>query len=543
MYNLRLITFCTLIGLIITYTNINAQNAEDLYQKGVQLEEIKGEPVKAIDVFYSVIKDKGASKETAARAQLHIGLCYEKLGKDKIEEAVSSFQRVIDLYPSQKDAVRIAREKLASINTDEADIRGIKESLEEWNQAYESKDFDKYSSYLSDQFVKMVGGIKRLREILVNNYFSKWKQISLTSSIKSIEKTGYNYVVDEEVSFNYTDWNDMKKSEEGVHRFLTFTKEDGKWKILSLQNQMLPGIYRKLNKNYASAGKPGLIYVSHITKNFVTVINPQSDSLIGKIPSGYGACCITFSKDKGYISGFNMDNVTVFTKRTNEQIAVVPAGTRPSQLLITGNGKYLFITHESNDGLWVMETKDNQIVNKIPGIHGKMLYDAFVNKIYASAIFEPYIYALNPDSQTVVKKIPVGGRPLDIAQSPDGKFVYAANFGLNEVEKIDTQTDSVVSRIPQIDSARGIAVSPGGKYAYVTNVVAGTVDVIDLSNNKKIKVIYVGRMPTSICIDKNNNRAYVSNQGGASVSVIDLKKDEVINTIPVADNPVRIQIF
>jgi len=47
---------------------------------------------------------------TAAKAQLHIGLCYEKLG---LKEALKAYQNVIDKYPEQTEAVRTAQEKLS----------------------------------------------------------------------------------------------------------------------------------------------------------------------------------------------------------------------------------------------------------------------------------------------------------------------------------------------------------------------------------------------------------------------------------------------
>ena len=541
MHHFKIVILFLFVSTIFSTAKLLGQTAEDLYQKGVQFEEIKGELSKAIDVFSEAIKKDKSNKEIAAKAQLHIGLCYEKLGKD---EAVSAFQKVITLYPSQKDVVQIAREKLASMNTDEADIQELKSTLEKWEKAFVSTDADKYCSYFSSQFLEMAGGLQKEKERLINNYFSKWKKLSLVSKIKSIDKIGYNYIINEEVSFINTDWNGNEKSELGVNRFITFTKEGNQWKILNIHNQFrLPDFYKKLSKNYPGVGNAGLAYVCHITQNLVSVINTNTNSLIGIIPSDYGACDIAFSKDRGYIANFNSDNIVVFNKKTNQKISTVPAGQNPCTILIPHGSNNAFISHQSNDGLWIMDIKDNQIINKIPGISGMMVEDSLNNKIFASAVFQPYIYSINPKDQSIIKRIYVGGRPLDIALSPDGKFLYVANVFLNEVQKINTKTDSIVDNITKIDTCRGIAISPDGKYAYVTNVIAGTVSVIDLKTDTKIKTLNVGRMPTTISVDKNNNCAYVSNQGDSSISVIDTKKNEVIKTISVADNPIRVRVF
>ncbi len=543
MLNFKIFTYCFLSGLMFFASTSFSQTAEELYQKGVQLEEIQGNLNEAIETFTKAIKKNPPDNETSALAQLHIGLCYEKLGEEKLADAVSSFKKVISLHPSQKYAVQIAREKLASLDTNENAIQEIKNSIAECDKAYESKDFESYVNFFSNQYLSSNGGIDKERENIVNNYFSKWKTLSVVSNIKSIDKSGYNYVVHDEVNFTNTDWEGNKKSEEGVNRFLTFTKEDGKWKILDINYQYVPATYKKLHNNYPGIGTNGFCYVTHITQNFVSVINTKTDSLVGIINSGYGSCDITFSKERGYIANFNSDDITVFNKNDNTKIASVPVGNHPAQIIITNDGKYALITHQSSDGLWIMSTKDNQIVNKIPEITGIPVYDSANNKIYFSIIFKPYVYAFNPDNQTIIKKIEVGGRPLNIDVTPDGKFLYVANFDLNNVQKIDTQTDSLVSIISNIDSSRGIGISPDGKFAYVTNILSNKVTVIDLNTDTIIKTISVGAMPTSVAINKENNCVYISNQGEPSVSVIDISKNEVIKTIPVANNPINVRIY
>ena len=47
-----------------------------------------------------------------AKALLHVGLCYEKLGR---EEATKAYQRLVDNYPAQKGEVAIARERLSHL--------------------------------------------------------------------------------------------------------------------------------------------------------------------------------------------------------------------------------------------------------------------------------------------------------------------------------------------------------------------------------------------------------------------------------------------
>ena len=77
--------------------------------------DTKGDLKKAIKLFSDLLKQYPQEKELAARAQLHIGLCYEKLGQNSLKMAQDAFQRVVDNYPTQSEEVRVAKKRLARI--------------------------------------------------------------------------------------------------------------------------------------------------------------------------------------------------------------------------------------------------------------------------------------------------------------------------------------------------------------------------------------------------------------------------------------------
>lgn len=106
-----LILVAVLISLLITLSLVtNAfQNGYDLFQKALAKERGEGNLEEAISLYQKVVKE-ASDKSLAAKAQLRIGICYEKLGR---KEAQKAFQKVIDNYPSQTDTVKVAKEKLS----------------------------------------------------------------------------------------------------------------------------------------------------------------------------------------------------------------------------------------------------------------------------------------------------------------------------------------------------------------------------------------------------------------------------------------------
>src|SRR6186713_3075746 len=87
-----------------------------------------------------------------------------------------------------------------------------------------------------------------------------------------------------------------------------------------------------LPEQYEKISQPGLIYVSHISNNFVSVFDPVEMKLIGKIPCGSGPdlSIVTQDRTKGYIANFHSNDVIVYDTKTNKTIAAVKTSEHPS---------------------------------------------------------------------------------------------------------------------------------------------------------------------------------------------------------------------
>ncbi len=107
----------------------SAQQEEDpgvLLRAAIEKEEVEGDLQGAIALYQKIIADYRDDRSTAAKAQLRIGLCYEKLG---FEEAPKAFQKVIDNYPDQTEAVTRARIKLAALTKVKAVVQKVDQDL------------------------------------------------------------------------------------------------------------------------------------------------------------------------------------------------------------------------------------------------------------------------------------------------------------------------------------------------------------------------------------------------------------------------------
>jgi len=107
-----LIAILTLLSF--SFGSLAAQNGYDLFQKALAKERAEGNLEEAIALYQKVIQES-KDESLAAKAQLRIGICYEKLGQEKSKLAQEAFREVVDNYPKQVEEVKVAREKLSGL--------------------------------------------------------------------------------------------------------------------------------------------------------------------------------------------------------------------------------------------------------------------------------------------------------------------------------------------------------------------------------------------------------------------------------------------
>ncbi len=152
------------------------------------------------------------------------------------------------------------------------------------------------------------------------------------------------------------------------------------------------------------------------------------------------------------------------------------------------------------------------------------------------------VSVISTSNDSAFKVIPVGSAPVGLAITPNGQYVYVADRSSASVSVISTSSNSVVSTIPVGTYPKGVAVTPNGQYVYVTNSGGTTVSVISTSSDSVVSTISVGTNPYGVAITPNGQYVYVANINSNSISVISTSSNSVVSTIPVGTNPDGIAI-
>lgn len=120
---LLLLVILTVFMLTGNSSPLFSQEAEKTFQKGLVKEEGEGSLKEAIELYNLVVENELAERPLRAKALLHVGICYEKLGQ---ENAKKAYQRLIVDFADQGDVVAIGKKNLAFLDTDTEKVKSSK---------------------------------------------------------------------------------------------------------------------------------------------------------------------------------------------------------------------------------------------------------------------------------------------------------------------------------------------------------------------------------------------------------------------------------
>jgi YVTN family beta-propeller protein len=173
------------------------------------------------------------------------------------------------------------------------------------------------------------------------------------------------------------------------------------------------------------------------------------------------------------------------------------------------------------------------------GSHPVFLATTESSKMYVAEAGTNKVGVINGLQSALATEVTVGTTPVALAETRDGKKLYAVNQGDGTVSVIATATDAVLNTITLPSGASPVwaALSPDGLELYVLNQGLGNVSVIDVTSDTVVATLTVGASPNHMFVDTHLNRLYVVNNGSASVSIFNASVDPPTPLATVAVDP------
>src|ERR1700722_2047956 len=145
------------------------------------------------------------------------------------------------------------------------------------------------------------------------------------------------------------------------------------------------------------------------------------------------------------------------------------------------------------------------------------------------------ITVISAATDKVTTTLPLPSAPAAIAFSPSGATAYVTTA--SGLWVFNTATEHVTGVIRGLGDPHGIAVSADGTTVYVTNTNAGSVEVINAATNRVTGTIGVGQMPWQLVLAPKGGTLYVADADSDAVSVISTSTGHVTSTISLAGDP------
>ena len=244
-------------------------------------------------------------------------------------------------------------------------------------------------------------------------------------------------------------------------------------------------------RNAATDPLTGRVYVTDAIQHSVVVIAERTNKVVATIPVGGRTYWIATNQVTGmvYVQDWRRSStqVAVIDGRTNTVVARIPEnGLYSLGITVNQLTNTVYVAGTSVGGVLVINGRTNKIVAIVPGTGGdqRIAADPQANTIYADvpeADGPGYLQVINGRTKTVTATISSAGQsiyPEGIATDPLTHFVYAANFGGNDVIVIDGQTNQIVGFVPVGTNPNGVATDPSANRVYVTNLFAHSVSVL-----------------------------------------------------------------
>jgi YVTN family beta-propeller protein len=125
--------------------------------------------------------------------------------------------------------------------------------------------------------------------------------------------------------------------------------------------------------------------------------------------------------------------------------------------------------------------------------------------------------------------------PVDLAFSPDQKWLVTANQTADSISLIDVSAGRVVQEIPCGGHPAAVAWSPDGKSVLVTTEYSGELHRLELAGAALTPAakLSLGYLPHGMAISPDGRTAYVAQTGGDSVAIVELNPLQVAARIDV----------
>jgi DNA-binding beta-propeller fold protein YncE len=206
----------------------------------------------------------------------------------------------------------------------------------------------------------------------------------------------------------------------------------------------------------------GMLYVTTELDQAVTIIDPKTLKIVGKIPTGQEQShMLVISKDgkRGYTANVGPGTVSVLDMVGRKTITVIPISKTTQRISISRDGTMVFTADQTKPQLAVIDTATNTVKSWIPLPAVGYGTASTLDGRWLLVVMAPAKQVAVVDLKTmqVVKTLDIPGGTGEVLINPNGKVAYVSCPNGKEVAEIDLTDWKVAKLIDAGNKADGLA--------------------------------------------------------------------------------------
>ncbi|MEQ1799949.1 MAG: beta-propeller fold lactonase family protein, partial [Lacibacter sp.] len=238
-----------------------------------------------------------------------------------------------------------------------------------------------------------------------------------------------------------------------------------------------------------------VLYVVTKENNSLYEFNLNTKALLRKISLGHEAYSCVLSPDKKelYISLWGGKKVAIYNTQLGEISAEIPVSYNPNELVLSKNGKILFVANAGDNSVSVIDTKTRKVIEVLnAALYANAPAGSSTNGVALSQN-EKILYIANADNNFLavfdVSKpgeskskgfIPVGWYPTNV-RVVGNKIVVANGKGFTSFA--NPKGPQPVSNTVLSESHKGEQAS-NSRLQYIGSLMKGTISIIDIPSDE-----------------------------------------------------------
>jgi YVTN family beta-propeller protein len=291
------------------------------------------------------------------------------------------------------------------------------------------------------------------------------------------------------------------------------------------------------------------VWVSNTGGDTISLLDATSGKAVGEFPLGAGPAHFAFDKGcrVGYVALSGADAVAVVDPRAPRllQVVALHAGSEPTGVMPAFERDRIYTLNQGDGTVSAIDTRSNEEVATIPvGGHpawGQPWGSSYkpitrpVGKSYVVSTDAEQVTVFDDATDAVLRRVPVGRRPVRNAIYRERAEIFVANAGENSVSIIPISDDEVAATVPVgVDPFRLLPVQAinGRDEMWVLNHGAkdraeGEISVVSGAGRRVIDQVAVVGRPINWVVN-TAGLLFVVGSGGPELCVVDIRAGAVV---------------